>query len=55
MVGGLVVATGVPGSGKSALLGALACAGHPDIVEAALDIRAYLVAPCAEGTPSTNV
>lgn len=54
-VGGLVVVTGAPGSGKSALLGALVCAGHPDIVEAAPDIRAHLVAQCAEGTPSTNV
>ncbi|MBB1151733.1 MULTISPECIES: AAA family ATPase [Amycolatopsis] len=53
-VGGLKVVTGAPGAGKSALLGALACAGHPEIVAAVPDVRACLAAQCPEGTPSAN-
>ena len=53
-IGGLRVVTGAPGSGKSALLGALACAGHCEIVAVVPEIRAYLAAQCPEGAPSPN-
>ncbi|MCX5209297.1 ATP-binding protein [Kitasatospora sp. NBC_00240] len=51
---GLRVVTGAPGAGKSALLGALVCAGHLQIVAAAPDIRAHLAAQHPDGTPSPN-
>ncbi|MFE0605435.1 hypothetical protein ACFW2T_27380 [Streptomyces sp. NPDC058892] len=52
--GGLRIATGAPGSGKSALLGALVCAGHEQIVAAAPDIRRYLAARHPHGVPSPD-
>ncbi|MGW9024960.1 hypothetical protein ACWGQ5_12140 [Streptomyces sp. NPDC055722] len=52
--GGLRVVTGAPGSGKSALLGALVCAGHQGIIDAAPDIRAYLTAQDPDGVCSPN-
>lgn len=52
--GGLRVVTGAPGSGKSALLGALVCAGHQEIVRAAPDIRKHLAAQQPDGVPSPN-
>ncbi|MCX4715083.1 hypothetical protein [Streptomyces virginiae] len=52
--GGLSVVTGAPGCGKSALLGALVCAGHQEIVRAAPDIRKYLAAQQPDGVPSPN-
>ncbi|MFD8262120.1 AAA family ATPase [Streptomyces griseoluteus] len=52
--GGLRVVTGAPGSGKSALLGALVCAGHEDIISAAPDIRAYLTAQNPDSVCSPN-
>ncbi|MFG2298319.1 AAA family ATPase [Streptomyces sp. NPDC048603] len=52
--GGLRLVTGAPGSGKSALLGALVCAGHEEIVAAAPDIRRHLAAQHPDGTPSPN-
>ncbi|MFI1953199.1 hypothetical protein ACH437_15345 [Streptomyces xinghaiensis] len=53
-IGGLRVVTGAPGCGKSALLGALVCAGHEEIVRAAPDIRRYLAAQHPDGVPSPN-
>ncbi|MBK5991967.1 hypothetical protein JHN53_09940 [Streptomyces sp. MBT58] len=53
-VGGLRVVTGAPGSGKSALLGALVCSGHEAVIDAAPDIRAYLTAQNPEGVCSPN-
>ncbi|MGW4706753.1 hypothetical protein ACWEOX_02255 [Streptomyces sp. NPDC004314] len=53
-VGGLRVVTGAPGSGKSALLGALVCSGHEAVIDAAPDIRAYLSAQSPEGVCSPN-
>ncbi|MFJ6483495.1 ATP-binding protein [Streptomyces sp. NPDC091682] len=52
--GGLRVVTGAPGSGKSALLGSLVCAGHEEIVRAAPDIRKHLAAQQPDGVPSPN-
>ncbi|TXS04773.1 ATP-binding protein [Streptomyces sp. col6] len=52
--GGLRIVTGAPGSGKSALLGALVCAGHEQIVAAAPDIRRYLAARHPHGVPSPD-
>ncbi|NEC66750.1 ATP-binding protein [Streptomyces sp. SID9727] len=52
--GGLRVVTGAPGSGKSALLGALVCSGHLTVIDAAPDIRAYLSAQNPEGVCSPN-
>ncbi|RSS78846.1 ATP-binding protein [Streptomyces sp. WAC06614] len=52
--GGLRIVTGAPGSGKSALLGALVCAGHEQIVAAAPDIRRYLAAQHPRGVPSPD-
>ncbi|MFD4395536.1 ATP-binding protein [Kitasatospora sp. NPDC058478] len=52
--GGLTVVTGAPGCGKSALLGALVCAGHEEVVRAAPEIRRYLAAQHPEGVPSPN-
>ncbi|MDX3847865.1 ATP-binding protein [Streptomyces europaeiscabiei] len=52
--GGLRVVTGAPGSGKSALLGALVCAGHEAIISAAPDIRTYLTAQDPDGVCSPN-
>ena len=52
--GGLRVVTGAPGCGKSALLGALVCAGHQEIVRAAPDIRRHLAAQQPDGVPSQN-
>ncbi|MFH8560027.1 hypothetical protein [Streptomyces sp. NPDC017988] len=40
--GGLRVVTGSPGAGKSALLGALVCAAHPELAAVAPHIRARL-------------
>ncbi|KAK1184437.1 ATP-binding protein [Streptomyces sp. NBS 14/10] len=52
--GGLRVVTGAPGSGKSALLGALVCAGHEAIISAAPDIRTYLTAQDPDSVCSPN-
>ncbi|MFF7647056.1 hypothetical protein [Streptomyces canus] len=52
--GGLRVVTGAPGSGKSALLGALVCSGHEAIISAAPDIRTYLTAQDPDGVCSPN-
>ncbi|MFE2865671.1 hypothetical protein [Embleya sp. NPDC059259] len=52
--GGLRVVTGSPGVGKSALLGALACAAHPELVEVAPHVRERLDARDASGCPSVN-
>ncbi|WP_157112553.1 AAA family ATPase, partial [Nocardia speluncae] len=53
--GGLQVVTGNPGVGKSALLGALACAAHPELVEmrSASHVRARLERDPL-GCPSIN-
>ncbi|MFJ8743265.1 AAA family ATPase [Embleya sp. NPDC127516] len=53
-VGGLRVVTGNPGVGKSALLGALACASHPELVAVAGHVRERLDARDASGCPSIN-
>ncbi|WP_328881866.1 ATP-binding protein [Streptomyces sp. NBC_00299] len=53
-VGGLRVVTGAPGSGKSALLGALVCTGHEEIIRAAPDIRRHLAAQQPDGVASPN-
>ncbi|BDM67205.1 hypothetical protein HEK616_06920 [Streptomyces nigrescens] len=51
--GGLGLVTGRPGSGKSALLGAVVCAAHPALARAAPHIRARLaVDPGACPSPS---
>ncbi|MFE2867289.1 AAA family ATPase [Embleya sp. NPDC059259] len=52
--GGLRVVTGNPGIGKSALLGALACAAHPELVAVAGHVRERLDARDAAGCPSVN-
>ncbi|MGW9273110.1 AAA family ATPase, partial [Embleya sp. NPDC055612] len=51
--GGLRVVVGNPGVGKSALLGALACAAHPELVPVAPHVRARL-ARDPQGCPSVN-
>jgi len=52
--GGLTLVTGAPGCGKSALLGALVCAGHEEVIEAVPEIRTYLAAQHPDGVPSPN-
>lgn len=52
--GGLRVVTGNPGVGKSALLGALACAAHPELVAVAGHVRERLDARDPSGCPSVN-
>nr|WP_279634809.1 ATP-binding protein [Streptomyces tirandamycinicus] len=52
--GGLCVVTGSPGVGKSALLGALVCSAHPDLVDAVPGVRDRLLAQDAAGCPSVN-
>ncbi|MGW9210423.1 hypothetical protein ACWGR4_25960 [Embleya sp. NPDC055664] len=52
--GGLRVVTGSPGVGKSALLGALACAAHPELVAVAPQVRERLGARDTAGCPSIN-
>ncbi|WP_143658100.1 AAA family ATPase [Embleya scabrispora] len=52
--GGLRVVTGNPGVGKSALLGALACAAHPELVAVAPHVRERLDARDASACPSVN-
>ncbi|MFF0204453.1 AAA family ATPase [Streptomyces sp. NPDC005017] len=52
--GGLTLVTGAPGCGKSALLGALVCAGHEEVIEAVPQIRTYLAAQHPDGVPSPN-
>ncbi|MGW6788246.1 ATP-binding protein [Streptomyces chartreusis] len=52
--GGLRVVTGAPGSGKSALLGALVCCGHQEILRVAPDIRRHLAAQQPDGVASPN-
>ncbi|MFE3205605.1 hypothetical protein ACFXKZ_47520, partial [Embleya sp. NPDC059237] len=51
--GALRVVVGNPGVGKSALLGALACAAHPELVPVAPLVRARL-ARDPQGCPSVN-
>ncbi|MET7301207.1 caspase family protein, partial [Embleya sp. NPDC005575] len=51
--GGLRVVTGNPGVGKSALLGTLACAAHPELVAVAPQVRERL-ARDPLGCPSVN-
>ncbi|MFI6985160.1 caspase family protein [Embleya sp. NPDC050154] len=53
-IGGLRVVTGIPGAGKSALLAALACAAHPDLVSAAPQVRERLDARDSHACPSVN-
>ncbi|MCX0274938.1 WD40 repeat domain-containing protein [Nocardia zapadnayensis] len=50
--GGLRVVTGNPGVGKSALLGVLACAAHPELVAVAERVRKRLWAQNPLGCPS---
>lgn len=52
--GGLRIVIGAPGSGKSALLGALVCAEHEQIVSAAPDTRRCLAARHPHGAPSPD-
>jgi WD40 repeat protein len=52
--GGVRVVTGSPGSGKSALLGALVCAAHPELVAVIPQVRARLQAQDARGCPSRH-
>ncbi|WP_331764224.1 caspase family protein (plasmid) [Streptomyces atratus] len=51
--GGLRVVTGNPGVGKSALLGALVCAAHPELEKAPPHMRARL-SHDQQGCPSVN-
>ncbi|MFI1220888.1 MULTISPECIES: caspase family protein [unclassified Streptomyces] len=53
-VGGLRVVTGAPGSGKSALLGALVCAAHTELAAVVPHIRARLQAQDPLGCPSQH-
>ncbi|MEU3188589.1 hypothetical protein ABZ707_31000 [Streptomyces sp. NPDC006923] len=50
--GALCVVTGSPGAGKSALLGALVCAAHPQAAAAAPHVRARLQGQDPAGCPS---
>ncbi|MFF4352643.1 caspase family protein [Streptomyces sp. NPDC001530] len=51
---GIRVVTGSPGAGKSALLGALVCAAHPELADAAPQVRLRLRAQDPAGCPSPN-
>ncbi|MFF4349562.1 hypothetical protein [Streptomyces sp. NPDC001530] len=53
-VGGLRVVTGSPGAGKSALLGALVCAAHTELVAVVPHVRARLQAQDPLGCPSQH-
>ncbi|MFJ2574985.1 AAA family ATPase [Streptomyces halstedii] len=52
--GGLRVVTGNPGVGKSALLGALACAAHPELNRVAPHVRERLLSRDSGGCPSVH-
>lgn len=52
--GGLRVVTGAPGSGKSALLGVLVCAAHPELAHVVPEVRARLSATAPGSCPSVN-
>ncbi|MFI6985292.1 hypothetical protein ACIBSV_42940 [Embleya sp. NPDC050154] len=52
--GGLRVVTGAPGAGKSALLGVLVCAAHPELAGVVPEVRARLSAAGPGVCPSVN-
>ncbi|MER5433691.1 hypothetical protein [Streptomyces sp. NPDC002588] len=52
--GGICVVTDDPGSGKSALLGAIVCAAHPVLCAALPQVSGRLEALDPEGGPSPN-
>lgn len=52
--GGLRVVTGAPGAGKSALLGVLVCAAHPELARVVPEVRARLSAAGPGVCPSVN-
>ncbi|MFI1379940.1 PQQ-binding-like beta-propeller repeat protein [Embleya sp. NPDC020886] len=52
--GGLRVVTGAPGAGKSALLGVLVCAAHPELADLVPEVRARLSGVGPGVCPSVN-